>query len=87
MDSTTELIKEVKPLEYNKLVIETTSGKRFFSDLSFFQKVYCYPEKKEWKKVSIDSYGLDIVWPSRFEVHVTQVIDASYRVEEIKRAV
>lgn len=41
----------------------------------------------QWKKVSIDSYGLDLVWPSRFEVHVTQVIDALYKVEEIKRAV
>ena len=87
MDSSIELIKNVRPLDYNKLAIETTAGKRYYSDLSFFRKVFCYPSEKDWKKVSIDSYGLDLVWSSRFEIHVTQVIDSAYQVEEIKQAV
>jgi hypothetical protein len=86
MDNTVTIIKKVTPLEYNKLIIETNAGERYFSDLSFFQKVYCYPQSGEWDKVSIDNYGLDLLWPTRFEVHITQIIDSSYKVEKIKRA-
>jgi hypothetical protein len=86
MDSSATIIKKVIPLEYNKLIIETNEGERYFSDISFFQKVFCYPKTEDWAKVSIDSYGLDLIWPTRFEIHITQVIDSSYRTEKIKRA-
>lgn len=86
MDSTSTIIKRVIPMEYNKLAIETNENERYFSDLSSFQKVYCYPDKDSWNNVSIDSYGLDLIWPTRFEVHVIQVIDTSYKMEKIKQA-
>jgi hypothetical protein len=86
MDNTSTIIKKVIPLEYNKLVIETNENEKFFADLSTFSKVYCYPGIDDWKNVSIDSYGIDLIWPTRFEVHITQVIDSSYKVERIKQA-
>ncbi len=78
-------ITKVITNKYNKVVIETSLGKRYFSDLSFFQKVHCYPIIEEWKNVSIDSYGLDLIWSSRFEVHITQIIDHAYKIEELKQ--
>ncbi len=86
MDSSTTIIKKVIPLEYNKLIIETNEGERYFSDISFSQKVYCYPKAEDWAKVSTDSYGLDLIWPTRFEIHITQIIDSSYKIEKIKQA-
>jgi hypothetical protein len=43
--------------------------------LSSFEQVHCYPgTMDEWQRVAIGSYGLAVVWTSRFEVHVDQVI-------------
>lgn len=76
MDQTSELILSVKPVKYNEVVLETNHGFRYWIDLSSFSKVYCYPkDEKEWFQVSIDGYGLDLIWPSRFEVHVDQLIE------------
>lgn len=82
MDSTFELIQKVKPLDYKKVLIETAS-KRYYSDLSEFESVQCFPESLEWNDVSIDSDGVDLIWGCRFEVHVTQVIDCAYKVEDL----
>ena len=42
MDTTLELIQKVKPLDYKKVLIETAS-KRYYSDLSEFESVQCFP--------------------------------------------
>ena len=86
MDNTFEVIKSVSTPEYKKVIIET-NNKRYSADLGDFLKVYCFPSEEEWPKVSIDSRGIDLVWPSRFEVHVDQVIDRAYKVEDIQQAV
>lgn len=85
MGSATELIKNVSTPEYKKIVIETPS-KRYYSDLSDFEKVYCFPSINEWGQVSIDSHGIDLIWPGRFEVHINQVIDRAYKVESLLEA-
>ena len=74
MDSTAELIINVRALDYHSVELETNQGNCYRCDLSRFQSVYCYPKKEQWNKVSIDSYGLDLVWPSRFEVHIDQAL-------------
>jgi hypothetical protein len=48
--------------------------------------VHCFPQDKAaWSKVSVDGYGLGLIWASRFEVHVDQVIGLAYKVEDINR--
>lgn len=85
MDSSSELIKKVSTPRYGEVVIET-NNKRYFAKLERFKKVFCYPEETEWPKVSIDSRGLDLIWPSRFELHIDQIIDHAYKTEIIKEA-
>ena len=82
MDTTIELIQKVKPLDYKKLLIETDS-KRYYSDLTEFDSVHCFPDKNQWNDISIDSDGIDLIWGCRFEVHVNQVIDCAYKVEDL----
>lgn len=66
------------------VVIETSDGFRYEADLSPFSEVYCFPrDQAEWSKVNIDSYGLDLIWASRFEVHVDQVIGLAHRRDRI----
>jgi len=84
MDSANRIILKVQALEYNKLSVILNDNKIYYCDLSFFSKVFCYPKQNEWSKVSIDSHGLDLIWPSRFEVHVDQLIHEAYLVEPAK---
>lgn len=82
MDKTTPVIRKIYTPAYKKLIIETSDNHRYESDLSSLSKVYCFPKnQKEWEKCSIDSYGLGIIWASRFEVHVDQVIGLSLKSE------
>ena len=75
MGGTTEIISKVTTPDYGTVEITTANGRQYRTDLSSFSKVYCYPKTKdEWLKVSIDSYGLGLIWASRFEVHADQVI-------------
>lgn len=84
MGAPTPVILKVETPEYKKLVIEGSDGNRYFTDLSSFLKVYCFPgDKSEWDKVSTDSYGLSLVWASRFEVHMDQVVALAYKTEKI----
>jgi hypothetical protein len=69
------VIKKIIPLEYGKLAIETNHGVRYEADLSTLSDDYCFPKNdEEWRKCHIDSYGLGVIWFSRFEVHVDQII-------------
>lgn len=71
----TPVIKKISIPSYKKIIIETSDDRRYESDLSSFSAVYCFPkDEAEWKKCNVDSYGLGIIWSSRFEVHVDQVI-------------
>lgn len=87
MGSTTPVILSVSAPKLGTLVIEASDGNCYYSDLSSLKDVYCYPKtNEEWKKVNIDSYGLGLMWSSRFEVHVDQVIALATKVEVIKKA-
>ena len=75
------LIKKVSPLKYNKIMIETSLGKKYSSDLSFFTKVHCYPAEADWKNVSIDKSGLDLIWSTKFKINLTQIIEHAFMIE------
>lgn len=76
-------ILKITPNKYNKIVIETSVGKRYFCDLTFFQNIHCYPKIEEWNNVTIDRNGKDLIWSSQFKVKIDQVIDHAYKTETI----
>jgi hypothetical protein len=85
MGQPTPVITKLETPSYKNLVIETSDGLRYQSDLSSLAKVYCFPaNESEWKKVSVDSYGIALIWSSRFEVHVDQVIGLATKSEKLK---
>ena len=85
MDKANPLILNVKPLTLPKLIIETNDGYYHTSDLSEFKNVFCFPKtQKEWETVSPDADGIALIWSTRFEVHVDQIIPNSEKVEPIK---
>lgn len=85
MDTATPVIFQFSLPEFKKVVLEASDGKRYRSDLSLFEKVYCFPKSfEEWKRAYLDQSGAAIVWSSRFEVHIDQVIGLAYRVESSK---
>lgn len=87
MGNSTPIIRNVQVSEYAKVIIDTSDGKRYFSDLSALSKVYCFPiDLTAWSKISIDSYGLGLIWASRFEVHVDQVIGLAFKTEEVMKS-
>lgn len=86
MANTTSVIKNIMIPAYKKIIIETSDEHRYESDLSSLSAVYCFPkDEAEWKKCSVDSYGLGIIWSSRFEVHVDQVIGLATKVETLTK--
>lgn len=87
MGSATPVILHVSAPKLGIVVIEASDGNRYTSDLGSLKAVYCYPKtNEEWKKVNIDSYGLGLVWSSRFEIHVDQIVALATKVEAIKKA-
>lgn len=87
MGTTTPLVVRVMTPEYKKIIVETSNGMRYFSDLTTLEKVYCFPkDKQEWDKVSADSFGSALVWASRFEVHIDQIIGLAYKTESIAKS-
>jgi hypothetical protein len=69
---------------YRRVIIQSADGTRYHSDLSSLSRTYCYPKNlTEWKKASVDSYGLALVWRSRFEAHVDQIIGLASKKEPI----
>ena len=84
MGSSTPLIRSVATPVYPRVSIDASDGNRYEADLSPLSTVYCFPrDAAEWSRVSIDSYGLALVWASRFEVHIDQIIGLATRVERI----
>ena len=87
MGTPNPLIISVLTPEYKKAVIEASDGVRYFTDLSSLSQVYCFPKaKSEWDQVSPDSYGLALIWASRFEVHIDQIIALAYKKEKIPQS-
>jgi hypothetical protein len=85
MGYTSPVIKSVQANEYGKILVDTSEGKRYHADISSFGQIYCFPrDLASWMKVSIDSYGLGLIWSTRFEVHVDQVMGLATKVEDIK---
>jgi hypothetical protein len=87
MGRTTPLIRAVATPAYGRVVIEASDGNRYSADLSAFRAVSCYPPDAEaWTRVSIDSYGLALVWACRFEVHADQVVGLADKIERADAA-
>lgn len=86
MDTPAPVILRVGAPEYACVVVETSDGMRYEADLSSFAQVYCFPKTLEdWGAVTRDAAGLALVWASRFEVHVDQVIALARRAERWKQ--
>jgi hypothetical protein len=80
------VILKVSTPEFGRVVIDASDGFRYYADLGSFGRVYCYPKTKaEWERVAPDSYGLALVWSTRFEVHVDQVVALASRREALAR--
>jgi hypothetical protein len=76
------MIRAVATPAHGRVVIEASDGNRYSADLSSFRTVSCYPSDADaWSRVSIDSYGLALVWACRFEVHADQIIGLADKVE------
>ena len=83
MNTSSGLISRVSTPRYKVIQIETSDGKTLQADLSFFENVYCFPKnQQEWTKVAPDSFGMALIWESRFEVHLDQIEAFAVRVEE-----
>ena len=87
MGTTTPLIIKVETPDYKKIVIETTDGFRYESDLTALENVYCFPANKtEWDLVSPDSFGTALIWTSRFEVHIDQIIGLAFKTNKMQQS-
>lgn len=86
MGTPATVILKVETPEYGHVVIQASDGMRYQTDLNSFSPVYCFPKTREqWDEVSQDVSGLALVWTSRFEVHVDQVIALANRVERSRQ--
>lgn len=83
MGSTNPVILKFEIPEYKKIIIEVSDGHRYHSDLSTLSKVYCFPSSEKWDEVNIDSYGRSLIWTSRFEAHIDQVMGLAFKKEKI----
>lgn len=83
MGGSTPLIVSVSTPAYGRIVVVTSDGRRYHADLApAFSTVHCYPKTAEaWAAVSPDAAGLSLIWSSRFEVHVDQVLALADQVE------
>lgn len=78
---------EVRTPSYGRVIVDASDGKRYHSDLSPLSGVYCFPTSLEdWSKCAPDSHGLALVWTTRFEVHIDQVIGLADRIESTLRS-
>jgi len=86
MGSANPVILRVTTPEYGRVVVEASDGLRYSADLSALSRVYCYPrDRAAWDQVAPDSHGLALVWTSRFEVHVDQVIALAEKIEPVQK--
>ena len=87
MGTSAPVILRVGTPEYACVVVDTSDGMRYEASLRSFESVYCFPKTPEaWNAVTQDSSGLALVWTSRFEVHVDQVIALARRAERRRQS-
>ena len=87
MGSSTPLIVSVSTPAYGRVTVETSDGRQHHADLAAaFSSVHCFPkDATDWAAVTPDAAGLALVWGTRFEVHVDQVLALANRVEPARR--
>ena len=82
MDSAPALIAAVSTPEYGRVVVEASDGRSYSANLTTFSRVYCFPKtEEEWRRVAPDADGRALIWTTRFEVHVDQVLALADSVE------
>lgn len=87
MGSPNPVIMKVTTPEYQKVIVEASDGLRYYSDLSSLSRVYCFPKNKaDWDRVSADSFGSALIWTSRFEAHMDQIIGLAYKTEKVAKS-
>jgi hypothetical protein len=87
MDNPTPVIRKIIIPAFKRIIIETNDNIRLEADLTPMSAVYCFPQNEsDWNKCSIDSYGLAVVWSSRFEIHVDQILGLATKREKIPNA-
>jgi hypothetical protein len=87
MGPSNPLIAFVATPAFGRVVIEASDGKSYSADLSSFSRVHCYPQTFErWQAVAPDEAGLTLVWTSRFEVHVDQIIALADKIDASRRS-
>ncbi|MBL6991097.1 MAG: hypothetical protein ISR65_15025 [Bacteriovoracaceae bacterium] len=85
MDQANIVIQFVKALTMPQIEIIASNGIRYISDLKEYSSIKCFPtSQKDWEKVGVTTYGFNLTWASRFEVHVDQVIACAISEESIK---
>lgn len=83
MGTTSPVILKVVVPEYGKVIVDASNGKRYFSELASLSGVYCFPkDESEWRAVSPDAGGYALIWTSRFEAHIDQIIGLATKVED-----
>jgi hypothetical protein len=86
VDTPHPLIVSVSTPAYARVAIEASDGRRYEADLSTFSVVHCFPRtEEEWEAVAPDTAGIALVWTTRFEVHVDEVVALAHRVEVSRR--
>lgn len=84
MGATTPVVVKAWAPEYGKVVVEASDGLRYHADLSSLSSVYCYPSSATaWQKVSVDTYGLALLWSTRFEAHMDQIVGLAFKKEPL----
>jgi|WetSurMetagenome_2_1015567.scaffolds.fasta_scaffold996153_1 hypothetical protein len=87
MGAPTPVIVKVDTPVYGTVAIEASDGLRYFANLEAFAGVYCFPRSKpEWDRVARDSYGLGLIWETRFEIHIDQILALAFRREPISQS-
>jgi hypothetical protein len=87
MGTPSPLILKAETPDYGRVVIDASDGNRYHSNLTALSRVYCFPKTREdWDRVAPDGHGLALVWTTRFEVHVDQIIGLADRVEPVQRS-
>ena len=76
-------ILKVRTVEYGKLIVDASDGTRYHSDLLGLSQRNNFPDEQQWKRVKIDSYGIALVWPTHFQLHLGQIAGHAVKTESI----
>lgn len=73
---------------YGQVVVQASDGRVYHTDLGpVLSEVHCYPKDfAAWALVTPDADGRALVWTSRFEVHVDQVIALAHGTDATRQS-